>query len=159
MAVGARRSSAARPVGVMGLVVLLILASIVVLAIVGCDEPGDPERAAHRLDPRRASGDRSARWVGPERSFRPATYARGVSRSPDGRLVAFWTTGRDRSHLYVIGVDGQHRRELAPDLSLGWLNAIDVWSSDSRFLATGRPSTAALAGSSSPMSKRDRREW
>jgi Tol biopolymer transport system component len=59
-----------------------------------------------------------------------------VSRSPDGRLVSFWTSDGGRSHLYVVGVDGQHRRELAPGLSLGWPDAIDVWSSDSRFLAT-----------------------
>ena len=59
-----------------------------------------------------------------------------MSRSPDGRLVAFWTVGGDRSHLWVVGVDGQHRRELAPDLSLTWPDAIDTWSSDSRFLAT-----------------------
>jgi TolB protein len=59
-----------------------------------------------------------------------------VSRSPDGRLVAFWTIGGGRSHLYVLGLDGQHRRELASDLKIGWTDAIDTWSSDSRFLAT-----------------------
>jgi Tol biopolymer transport system component len=59
-----------------------------------------------------------------------------VSRSPDGRLVAFWTNAGGRSHLDVIGVDGQNRRELAADLSLGRVDAIDTWSSDSRFLAT-----------------------
>jgi Tol biopolymer transport system component len=62
--------------------------------------------------------------------------AHGVSRSPDGRLVGFWTTGGDRSHLYVVGLDGQHRRELAADLKLGWTDTINTWSSDSRFLAT-----------------------
>ena len=66
----------------------------------------------------------------------PGDGAKGVSRSPDGRLVAFWTIGGGQSHLWVIGVDGRDRRELASDLSLGWTNAIDVWSSDSRFLAT-----------------------
>ena len=66
----------------------------------------------------------------------PGDNANGVSRSPDGRLVAFWTVGGGQSHLWVIGVDGQDRRELASDLSLGWPDAIDVWSSDSRFLAT-----------------------
>jgi Tol biopolymer transport system component len=39
-----------------------------------------------------------------------------------------------------MGIDGRDRRELgsdlASDLGLGWANAIDVWSSDSRFLAT-----------------------
>ena len=62
--------------------------------------------------------------------------ARGVTRSPDGRLVAFWTIGGDRSHLSVVGIDGQHRRELATGLDLGWTNSIDTWSSDSNRLAT-----------------------
>lgn len=62
--------------------------------------------------------------------------AHGVSRSPDGSLIAFWTIGGARSQLYVIGVDGEHRRELASDRNLGWTDTIDVWSSDSRFLAT-----------------------
>ena len=66
----------------------------------------------------------------------PGDGAKGVSRSPDGRLVAFWTIDGGQSHLWVIGVDGRDRRELASDLSLGWTDAIDVWSSDSRFLAT-----------------------
>jgi Tol biopolymer transport system component len=62
--------------------------------------------------------------------------ARGVSRSPDGRLVAFWTSSGGRSHLYVVGVDGLNRRELASEMELRWTDAIDTWSSDSRFLAT-----------------------
>jgi Tol biopolymer transport system component len=66
----------------------------------------------------------------------PGDSAKGVSRSPDGQLVAFWTIDGGRSHLWVIGVDGRDRRELAAHLRLGWANAIDVWSSDSRFLAT-----------------------
>src|SRR6185369_14271570 len=66
----------------------------------------------------------------------PGDDARGISRSPDGRLVSFWTSDVGRSHLYVIGVDGQKRRELASDLRLGWTDATDTWSSDSHFLAT-----------------------
>src|SRR4029453_12204524 len=76
--------------------------------------------------------------------------AHGVSRSPDGRLISFWTTGGGQSHLYIIGLDGQHRRELGSDLNLGWTDTIDVWSSDSRVLATevildGQPARIIVA--------------
>jgi hypothetical protein len=68
----------------------------------------------------------------------------GVTRSPDGRVVTFWTEDAGRSRLFVLGIDGRDRRELAQDLSVRWDSAIDVFSPDSRFLATevtidGRP--------------------
>jgi Tol biopolymer transport system component len=134
---GARWPSTARPVRMAGLVALLILATMVALAIVG---------ALNRVQPIRNGPlivsiggelqaidvvDGSVRTILP-----PGDSAKGVSRSPDGRLVAFWTIDGGRSHLWVIGVDGRDRRELASDLRLGWTNAIDVWSSDSRLLAT-----------------------
>jgi len=132
---GARWSSTARRVSVVSLVVLLILATMVALAIVGAmnrtiqNGPlivsmGGELQAIDVVDG-------SIRSILP-----PGEYAKGVSRSPDGRLVAFWTLGYGRSHLYVIGTDGRDRRELASDLSLTWTTAVDVWSSDSGFLAT-----------------------
>jgi len=137
MLAGARWPSTARPVGMVGLVVLLVLATMVALAVVGALNQVQPVRSGPLIVS--IHGELQAIDVvdGSVRSILPpGDYARGVSRSPDGRLVAFWTIGRDRSHLYVVGVDGEHRRELASDLSLGWADAIDVWSSDSRFLAT-----------------------
>jgi hypothetical protein len=135
VAAGLRWPSMTRPVAIVGLVVLLILATILALAIVGALNrtiQNGPLIVSIRgelkaIDPL----DGSTRPILP-----PNDYARGVSRSPDGRLVAFWTIGGGRSHLYVVGVDGEHQRELASDLSLGWADAIDTWSSDSRFLAT-----------------------
>jgi Tol biopolymer transport system component len=132
---GYRWPSTARPVGVVSLLVLLILASIVALAIVGTMNrsiQNGPLIVSMRGELQVIDVvDGSVRSILP-----PGDYARGVSRSPDGRLVAFWTIGGGSSHLWVIGVDGRDARELASDLSLGWTNAIDVWSSDSRFLAT-----------------------
>lgn len=134
---GARWPSTARPVGMVGLVVLLILATMVALAVVGAMNRVQPIRNGPLIvsvhGELRAIDvvDGSVRAILP-----PGDNAKGVSRSPDGRLVAFWTTDGDRAHLYVIGVDGQHRRELASEWSLGWADAIDVWTSDSRFLAT-----------------------
>ena len=132
---GVRRPSTTRPMGMVGLVVLLIVAMLLALAIVGAlNRPiqnGPLIVSIHgqleAVDPLDGSG---------RPILAPGDYAHGVSRSPDGRLVSFWTIGSNsRSHLYVVGVDGQHRRELASDLSLGWGDAIDVWSSDSRSLA------------------------
>jgi Tol biopolymer transport system component len=131
---GARGPSTARRVSVVSLLVLLILATMVALAIAGAmnrtiqNGPlivsmGGELQAIDVVDG-------SIRSILP-----PGDRAEGVSRSPDGRLVAYWTLG-GRSRLYVIGIDGQDRRELASDRSLGWTYAIDVWSSDSRFLAS-----------------------
>ena len=134
---GARWPSTTRPVGMLGLVVLLILATLVALAVVGALNRVQPIRNGPLIVSMRGElqaidvVDGSVRTILP-----PGDFAKGVSRSPDGRLVAFWTNSGGQSHLWVIGVDGRDRRELASDLSLGWPNAIDVWSSDSRFLAT-----------------------
>jgi Tol biopolymer transport system component len=135
VAAGLRWPPMTRPMGTVGLVVLLILATILVLAIVGALNrtiQNGPLIVSIRgelqaIDPL----DGSARKILP-----PGNDARGVSRSPDGRLVSFWTIGGGRSHLWVVGVDGEHQREIGSDLRLGWTDSIDVWSSDSRFLAT-----------------------
>ncbi len=151
-------------VGAAGLVVLLILAAMAAIVIVGALNRAQPIqngplvvsiggelRAFDTLDG-------SARTI-------PlgGDAAHGVSRSPDGRLVAFWTTGGGRSHLFVVEVDGRGRRELGSDLSLGWTDAIDVWSSDSRFLATdvildGGPARILVAdiatGAATPLTPR-----
>jgi Tol biopolymer transport system component len=134
---GAGRPSMARPVGLAWLVVLLILAAALALAAAG---------ALHRLQPiprgplivsvqgeLRAIdvSDGSVRTI-----LAPADDARRVSRSPDGRLVAFWTIAGGRSHLHVVAVDGGDARELASDLVLGSADAVDTWSSDSHALAT-----------------------
>ena len=134
---GARWPSTTRPVGMLGLVVLLILATMVALAVVGALNRVQPIRNGPLIVS--INGELQAIDVvdGSVRTMLPpGDGAKGVSRSPDGRLVAFWTISGGQSHLWVIGVDGRDRRELASDLSLGWTNAIDVWSSDSRFLAT-----------------------
>ena len=117
---GARWPSTTRPVGMVGLVVLLILATVLALAIVGarCTQTiqNGPLIVSIQGELQAIDVvDGSVRTILP-----PGDDAKGVSRSPDGRLVAFWTIGGGRSHLYVVGVDGQHRRELASDLSLGW---------------------------------------
>jgi Tol biopolymer transport system component len=137
VAADARGRSTSRPVRVLGLVVLLLLATVMALALVGALNHFLPVRngplivSIHGELQAVDVVDGSVRKILP-----PGDEAKGVSRSPDGRLVAFWTYGGGRWHLYVVGVDGQHRRELATDLSLIWVNAIDTWSSDSRFLAT-----------------------
>jgi Tol biopolymer transport system component len=133
---GGRWPSLVRPVGVRGLLVLLLLATLVALAIIGALSrvqpiPNGPLVVAIYGELKAVDTDDG--FVRP--ILPPGELVRGVSRSPDGRLVAFWSTGNE-SELSVVGVDGQARRELASDLGLGWTDSIDTWSSDSRFLAT-----------------------
>jgi Tol biopolymer transport system component len=143
--------STARPVGIVGLVILLILASLLAILVAGALNRFMPIRngplivSIHGQLQAIDVGDGSVRSI-----LQSGDKAQGVSRSPDGRLVTFWTIAAGRSHLYVVDVNGQNRRELAPDLSLGWTDTIDVWSPDSRFLATevtldGQPARILVA--------------
>ena len=59
-----------------------------------------------------------------------------VSRSPDGRLVAFWRPGAADDQLVLIGTDGKAEHRLAEGQSLNWAGCNDTWSSDSRYLAS-----------------------
>jgi WD40-like Beta Propeller Repeat len=63
----------------------------------------------------------------------PGTEAAGVSRSPDGMLVTFWTEGGTR--LEVMRIDGTDRRRLATAVTVKGARCFDVWSADSRELA------------------------
>lgn len=133
---GAAWPAMLRQTGAAGFVLLLIAAAIAALAIVGAlsRQPvqnglllvsiGGELQAIDTLD-----GTAQIIPLGGD-------TARGVSRSPDGRLVTYWTIGGGRTRLYVVGVDGEDRRELASDTVLVWTDSIDTWSSDSRFLAT-----------------------
>ncbi len=134
---GAAWPSMPRRTGMAVLGVLLILATMAAIAIVGAIDRVQPIQNG----PIVVSIGGELRVIdapgGPVRTLDlGGDDAHGVSRSPDGRLVTFWTVDGDRSRLYVVGVDGTERRELGSNLSLGWTDRIDTWSSDSRFLAT-----------------------
>lgn len=60
-----------------------------------------------------------------------------VSRSPDGRLLAFRVRDDTGDHYEVMAIDGRGRRRVAVDLIVGGESCHDVWSPDSRFLVTG----------------------
>jgi Tol biopolymer transport system component len=59
-----------------------------------------------------------------------------VSRSPDGRLVAFWRPGSASDQLMAIGIEGQGIHTLAEQQSVKWAGCVDTWSPDSRYLAS-----------------------
>lgn len=59
-----------------------------------------------------------------------------VSRSPDGRLVAFWRPGLASDQLITIGIEGQGFHQLAEHQSVKLAGCEDTWSPDSRYLAS-----------------------
>ena len=59
-----------------------------------------------------------------------------VSRSPDGRLVAFWRPGPAADQLMAIGIEGRGIHQLASQQSVTWAGCVDTWSPDSRYLAS-----------------------
>jgi dipeptidyl aminopeptidase/acylaminoacyl peptidase len=139
-AVGQRRAAI--------LVVALLAFAIVGLLIAGTlrraiSFPSGPLLLSNHGDLQAVDGP-----AGAHRSILPpGVAAEAVSRSPDGRLVAFWTIEGDGvSRMHVVGVDGRDERPIAGNLSLGFTNTIDTWSADSRFIATEAvvpdPSTA-----------------
>jgi TolB protein len=74
----------------------------------------------------------TSRTIGP-----PGEAATHVSRSPDGRLVAYWRHSSAGDQLFVIGIDGRDRQSLADEPGMTVTGPVDSWSSDSRYLATG----------------------
>ena len=63
--------------------------------------------------------------------------AKHVSRSPDGRRIAYWTLARGGDDtLMFIGIDGQGRTPVSVPRPVAWGGCIDTWSPDSRYLAS-----------------------
>jgi hypothetical protein len=67
----------------------------------------------------------------------PTTLVSAVSRSVDGRLIAFRVHEDSGDHYEVMAPDGTGRRRVATDLTVKGESCHDVWSPDSRFLVTG----------------------
>jgi TolB protein len=58
-----------------------------------------------------------------------------VSRSRDGRQLAYWRSNPRGDQLVVMNIDGSDRRRVAADLPITAAGGIAVWSPDSRHLA------------------------
>jgi len=67
----------------------------------------------------------------------PATLASALSRSRDGRMLAFRVHEASGDHYEVMATDGTGRRRVASQLVVEGESCHDVWSPDSRFLVTG----------------------
>src|SRR4051794_591277 len=66
----------------------------------------------------------------------PGVRPAHVTRSPDGRRVAYWEAGHDDDRLFVAGLDGEAPRRLAASETVSRNGCLDAWSPDSRLLAT-----------------------
>jgi len=59
-----------------------------------------------------------------------------VSRSPDGRLIAYWKVDPGGDQLVFVGIDGLGERFVAQQQAMTWAGCVDNWSPDSRYLAS-----------------------
>jgi TolB protein len=59
-----------------------------------------------------------------------------VSRSPDGRLIAYWQVDAGGEALTFMGIDGRDLRTVSEERAVTWGGCIDTWSPDSRYLAS-----------------------
>jgi hypothetical protein len=122
-------------VGLLGLLMLLLVASLIALAgALKTQELGNGPLVLA------VNGELRA-FDMTDGSFRvlaslggPASH---VTRSPDGQLVSGWRRARDGDELFVAGVNGEPARRVATAYKgLLWTGCVDHWSRDSRFIAT-----------------------
>jgi Tol biopolymer transport system component len=73
----------------------------------------------------------------------PDDHATFVSRSPDGKLLAFWRHDPAGDQLMVIGSDGQAPRRVASNVAVTTGDGPGAWSADSRFVAAEVTANAA----------------
>jgi hypothetical protein len=66
----------------------------------------------------------------------PGETAVHVSRSPDGRIVAFWRPDPDGDQLTFMDIAVGDRTMRVQDVALKWGGCVDTWSADSRSLAS-----------------------
>lgn len=132
------RPSVPWPYAAVGIVVLLLLATLVAaIVIVGALNRtvpfgNGPLIITVRGELRAIDVDTGAsRPIG-----QPGENAKHVSRSPDGRLIAYWKVDPGGEALTFIGIDGQGLRRVTQERPVTWGGCIDTWSSDSRHLAS-----------------------
>jgi Tol biopolymer transport system component len=65
----------------------------------------------------------------------PGEQATLVSRSPDGKLVAYWRADPAGDQLMLMGIDGRDRHRVAADVAVTAGSGPGQWSADSRFIA------------------------
>jgi hypothetical protein len=122
----------------VAVVVALVVALLVTIVLIGALRPSDLSRNGVLIVS--VGGELQALDVdangGAARAIlTDGSKLIGVSRSPDGRLVSFWTGSGGGTRLDVIGVDGANRRQLSSDLVIVRRGCVDAWSTDSRWLA------------------------
>jgi Tol biopolymer transport system component len=127
-----------RPLSIVAIAVLLLLVALAAAVLVaGALERGGPIANGPLIiivqgDLRAIDTDTgSSRPIIP-----PGGNARHVSRSPDGRLIAYWKPDRDGERVTFVGVDGQGSRPVSVQQPVAWGGCIDTWSPDSRYMAS-----------------------
>lgn len=136
---GSFARSVPRPAGIASLVLLLVVLAIIGLAIAGALRRAEPFPSG----PLFISGGHGLQAIdgveGSARTIVPVSeQVWGVSRSPDGRRIAFWTVSPAAEwQLFSVNPDGGDRRQLGTGTYLSYgVNGVDTWSPDSRYLAS-----------------------
>jgi Tol biopolymer transport system component len=126
-----------RPIAIAVLVMLLVLAAIAALGIAGALLRAGPPSNGPLVIVLRGGlqaidvGTGSSRQIVP-----PGENAHHVSRSPDGRSIAYWKVGASSEELTFIGIDGDGLRRVSEERPVAWGGCIDTWSEDSRYMAS-----------------------
>lgn len=132
------RSPTPRQIAMAGLATLLLLAALAAaIVIIGALDRNLPSRNGPLVITVR--GELRAIDVDTGASHpigQPGENARHVSRSPDGRLVAYWKVDPSGEALTFVGIDGQGLRRVSEERAVTWGGCIDTWSPDSRYLAS-----------------------
>lgn len=131
-----RWASLPRPIAIGGLLLLLLLALAALVIAGALSRPiqtvNGPLVVAVRGELRAIDvATRASRPIS-----QPGDFAEHVSRSPDGRVVAYWLAERTRDQLVFLGIDGQDRHAVDSGRDLTWGGCTDTWSPDSRYLAS-----------------------
>jgi dipeptidyl aminopeptidase/acylaminoacyl peptidase len=126
-----------RPIAIAVLVLLPLLAVIAALGIAGALLRSGPPGNGPLVIVLRGGLQAIDVDTGSSREIvSPGENAHHVSRSPDGRLIAYWKVEAGGEELTFIGTDGRGIRRVSEESPVAWGGCIDTWSEDSRYLAS-----------------------
>lgn len=118
----------------------LLLAVALAIALIGSRRPVQPLGTGPLIVAKSDGLWQVAAGTGGAATVVVGEPTKGASRSPDGRLVSYWTLGPDGDQLEIASLDGADRRTVSGGMRLTWNGCIDTWALDS-----GRVAASVMA--------------